>query len=44
MTSYKQIFPLYTIDTTTKNQVVWVKVDSPYTGIENLNRDEFMKT
>lgn len=30
MTSYKQIFPLYTIDTTTKNQVVWVKVDSPY--------------
>lgn len=40
MTSYKQIFPLYTIDTTTKNQVVY----SPYTGIENLNRDEFMKT
>lgn len=43
MTSYKQIFPLYTIDTTTKNQVVWVKVDSPYREprwiYENLKSD-----
>lgn len=41
MMNYKQIFPRYTIDTTTKNHMVWVKVDSPHRLIEN--RDENLK-